>query len=141
MNEHPPAGFEEVPHTADLELHVWGEDLPSLFRQAVRGMYQLLDIQEDSRGEEAFHRNLSLEAMDEEGLLVRLLEELLYLAAEEGQAFRIDSLTISPDWTLRASLSGRQIAGFRRDIKAVTYHNLEIFSTEDGREVNIVFDI
>ena len=141
MNATQTAGFEEVPHTADLELHVWGEDMTTLFRQAASGMFQLLDVKEDPRGEQTIRRDLSLQAMDEEGLLVQLLEELLYLAVEKGLAFRIDSLTISPDMTLQASLTGREIEGFRRDIKAVTYHNLEIRSTEDGLEVDIVFDI
>jgi SHS2 domain-containing protein len=140
MSKIKTAGFEEVPHTADVELHVWGEDLPTLFRQAAQGMFQLLGIEEDSQ-EESIHRDLSLEAMDNEGLLILFLEELLYHIAEENIAYSIDQLSISPDNKLNASLSGREIAGYRRDIKAVTYHYLDIRRYQGGLEVNIVFDI
>ncbi len=140
MSKIKTAGFEEVPHTADVELHVWGEDLATLFRQAAQGMFQLLGIEEDSQ-EESIHRDLSLEAMDNEGLLILFLEELLYHIAEENIAYSIDQLSISPDNKLNASLVGRKIAGYRRDIKAVTYHYLDIRRYEGGMEVNIVFDI
>ncbi len=141
MIENKRAGFEELPHTADLEIRVWGEDLVSLFRQAAAGMIQLSGVEELEEGISSVQQNISLEAMDFEGLLILFLEELLYRLTEDYMVYEIQELSISSEYTLKAKLTGAQIKSYQRDIKAVTYHNLNIRSSADGYEVNIVFDI
>ena len=37
-------GYEEVEHTADIALRVWGEDYQDLLRQAADGLYALMGI-------------------------------------------------------------------------------------------------
>ncbi len=135
------AGFEEVAHTADLEIRVWGKDLVSLFKQAAVGMLHLSGVEELEEGISFVKQNITLEAMDYEGLLILFLEELLYRLTEEYMIFEVGKLSISSEFTLKAQLKGTQIKSYQRDIKAVTYHNLNIRSTPQGYEVNIVFDI
>ena len=135
------AGFEELAHTADLEIRVWGEDLVSLFRQAAAGMTQLSGVEGLTEGISSVQQNISLKAMDIEGLLILFLEELLYRLTEDYMAYEIKKLSISSKYTLKAELTGAQIKSYQRDIKAVTYHNLNIRNTAEGYEVNIVFDI
>ncbi len=141
MTKNKRAGFEELAHTADLEIRVWGEDLVSLFRQAAAGMIQLSGVEELAEGISSVQQNISLEAMDIEGLLILFLEELLYRLTEDYMVYEIQKLSISSEYTLKAKLTGAQIKSYQRDIKAVTYHNLNIRNTADGYEVNIVFDI
>jgi len=141
MIENKRAGFEELAHTADLEIRVWGEDLGSLFRQAAAGMIQLSGVEGLTEGISSVKQNISLEAMDFEGLLILFLEELLYRLTEDYMVYEIRKLSISSEYTLKAKLKGAQIKSYQRDIKAVTYHNLNIRTTADGYEVNIVFDI
>ncbi len=141
MIKNKRAGFEELAHTADLEIRVWGEDLVSLFRQAAAGMIQLSGVEELAEGISSVQQNISLEAMDIEGLLILFLEELLYRLTEDYMVYEIQELSISSEYTLKAKLTGAQIKSYQRDIKAVTYHNLNIRNTADGYEVNIVFDI
>jgi len=38
----PLAGYQEIAHTADWELHVWAPDMPALLEQAARGTYALM---------------------------------------------------------------------------------------------------
>jgi SHS2 domain-containing protein len=141
MIENKKSGFEELAHTADLEIRAWGEDMVSLFRQAAAGMIQLSGVEGLAEGISSVKQNISLKAMDYEGLLILFLEELLYRLTEDYMVYEIQKLSITSDYTLKAKLKGAQIKSYQRDIKAVTYHNLNIRSSADGYEVNIVFDI
>jgi SHS2 domain-containing protein len=135
------AGFEEVPHTADLEIKVWGQDLESLFESAAAGMFHLCGIEDLDQGISSVKQSITLEAMDYEGLLILFLEELLYRITEDYMFYQIDSLVIDSEYSLKAKIAGTQIHSYQRDIKAVTYHNLNILRTDQGYQVNIVFDI
>jgi SHS2 domain-containing protein len=141
MGNNKSAGFEEVSHTADLEIRVWGKDLESLFRQSAAGMVHLSGVEDLVEGISSVKQTISLEAMDYEGLLILFLEELLYRLTEDYMIYDIQKLSISTEYTLKANLKGSQIKSYQRDIKAVTYHNLNVRTTADGYEVHIVFDI
>ena len=134
-------GFEEVSHTADLEIKVWGMDLSSLFVAAAEGMFHLSGLEDSEEGFSAMQEDISLNAMDGEGLLILFLEELLYRLTEEYMLFDVVKITIKDNFSLEAKLRGTQIKSYQRDIKAVTYHKLNIRETENGYSVNIVFDI
>jgi SHS2 domain-containing protein len=135
------AGFEEVSHTADLEIRVQAKDLESLFRQAASGMFYLCGVEEVEKGISSVKQSISLEAMDYEGLLILFLEELLYRLTEDYMYYEIGKINIDSEFSLKAKLKGTQIKSYQRDIKAVTYHNLNIQRTDEGYAVNIVFDI
>jgi len=138
MTVNSSAGFQERPHTADWELHVWAPDLANLLVQAASGMYALSGVRWQPGPRQT--RRLALFAPDMEGLLVRFLQELLYLSEVEGVAF--DDLDVQiEDSELRAVLHGAPIAGLDKEIKAVTYHNLRIERTSFGLETHIVFDV
>ena len=66
-------GFEEIAHTADLEIRVWGSDMVSIFRQAVAGMIQLLGVEDLNGGISSVKQTIKLEAMDYEGLRLESL--------------------------------------------------------------------
>ncbi len=125
-------------HTADWELEVWGPDMQALFGEAARGMYELMGVKisEDSR----CHRRLELLADDREQLLVSFLGELLFLAEAEDLAFDGFLLQVD-DTSLVARLEGGSILSRSKEIKAVTYHRLEIEETERGLETSIIFDV
>jgi len=135
----PKFGFREHEHTADWELEVWAPDLPNLLEQAARGMYALagLELERDSPQE----RSMALHAIDEEGLLVRFLSELLWLEQEGKLGFDRFSINVDNELNLRAELCGGLIVNLDKEIKAVTYHNLKVEHTPQGLHVNIVFDV
>ncbi len=135
------SGFEEVSHTADLEIKVQAPDLESLFRGAANGMFYLCGVEDFEKGISSVSQSITLDAMDYEGLLILFLEELLYRLTEDYMVYEIGKINIDKEFSLKAQLNGTQIKSYQRDIKAVTYHNLNIQRTEDGYAVNIVFDI
>jgi SHS2 domain-containing protein len=135
---HPPPGHREIEHTADWELEVWAPDLPVLMEEAARGMYELMgvEVSEESR----CHRQIELLADDREQLLVSFLGELLFLVEDEDLAFDGFLLKVD-DTSLVARLEGGSIVSRSKEIKAVTYHRLEISETKRGLETSIIFDV
>jgi SHS2 domain-containing protein len=134
----PSAGFREIAHTADWELEVWAPELPGLFEQAARGMYSLMDVHLQPIRRQS--RRLKLSAADGESLLVGFLDELLYIQGADWLAFDVFQIEIT-DWNLWASLEGAPLESLGKEIKAVTYHQLNIKFDERQLMVRIVFDV
>lgn len=142
MNEKKIAGkgtgYQEVTHTADWALRVWAPDLNALLLVASEGMYALSEIKySDLPGNTVI---FSVRGIDAESLLVEFLSELVYLADVENLG--VESMTLErTGFSLEVRGVGKQIRHRKKEIKAVTYHNLKIVKTEMGYETVIVFDV
>lgn len=132
-------GYREIEHTADWELEVWAPNLSTLLEQAARGMYTLAGTHLQPGPRKI--KQLSLNSLDAESLLVDFLDELLWLGEDEGMAFEQFKISIQNNSSLDAVLVGALIAQQTKEIKAVTYHNLRIIKSLRGLEVRIVFDV
>lgn len=134
----PASGYKEIAHTADWALHVWGPDFNSLVATAAKGMYSLMDIEgiEEPRTRHAVEVN----GPDDESLLVMFLNELLFLLEQKRQVYDQIELNLAPN-KLIARLEGAPITRQSKEIKAATFHNINIESTLNGLEVTIVFDV
>jgi len=132
------SGYREIEHTADWELQAWAPDLVGLLEQAARGMYALSGAQLAREPREPV--SFSLPAEDHERLVVSFLSELLWLSEQEGLGFDVFDLSFANDQLL-VRLTGAPIVAQTKEIKAVTYHNLVISRTDQGLQVNIVFDV
>ncbi len=117
---------------------MWAPDLPGLMEEAARGLFELMgvEVSEETR----CHRQLEIGADDREQLLVSFLEELLFIADSEDLAFDGFLLNLV-DTNLLARLEGGFIVSRTKEIKAVTYHYLEISETRRGLKTSIVFDV
>lgn len=133
-----PYRYQEVEHTADRALHVWGAKLVDLFAGAALGMYGLMA---DLDGLVATTwREVRLEGWDRESLLVAWLNELLYLTEQERLLFLDCSITSLTDTTLVARVRGVPGAATRVSIKAATFHDLALVRDGDGWSTVITFD-
>ena len=133
-----PNGYKEIDHTADLALKVWGNDFFDLLENAAEGMYELMGIREKpgSQAENSFQ----IENDQKESILVDFLSECLYLAEMENHRFTSFSFKESKkEITVKAQ--GSVIKTIDRNIKAVTFHNLEIKKKSRGFETTITFDV
>jgi len=131
-------GFEELPHTADLALRIWAYDLPGLFVEAARGLNVLSGVQLSDKPIQC--QTLDIESEDSESLLVAFLTELVYLAEQNNMAFDKIDLSIKNN-RLHAELQGSPLVSITKNIKAVTFHNLQIQRIPSGLQVEIVFDV
>ena len=138
MNE-ANEGFEEIEHTADVALHVWGEDIAGLFANAARGMAWLLA--DPAKVEVTTEESIELEAYDAETLLVSWLGELLYLHEREEVLFTEFDLEEVTETHLRGVARGGPMDEPRHSIKAVTFSEMDIQPSDRGLETNVVFDV
>ena len=133
-----PANFVEVEHTADWAIRVRGTTLPDLFVNAATGMYSLVA---DLSFAPTVEREIVVKGMDAEALLVNWLNELIYHTEMDGEVFcefRVESFQPTH---LRATVRAGRGIELKKEIKAVTFHNLQIVSTDSGYEVTVVFDV
>lgn len=137
--EVPNSGYQEIEHTADTALFVWGPDLPAIFIEAAKGINLLMGMQIDQERRDNF--SISLTADEAETLLVNFLEEIIFLGEHEGVGFDEFTVKIDGEYCLAAELQGAAITQKAKEIKAVTFHNLDIKPTDSGYEVTIVFDV
>jgi SHS2 domain-containing protein len=132
------SSWREIEHTADWALEVWGRDRADLFRNAALGMAGLL------RGRPSGARKrtrILLEAPDTETLLVDWLTELLFWLEEGDLVLEDVKIEEIGETSLIGQATGVGGTDLVRHIKAVTYNELAIRSTEEGLKTTIVFDV
>ncbi len=135
--------FEVFDHTADIGIVAYGSDINELFANAALGLFSLM-VDVDDLKEDVEHV-VELSADDDEGLLVEWLNELIYIFDVERLAFKrfkIEELTRS---TMKARCFGEKIHPQKhrimREIKAATYHMLQISKQDGLYKARIIFDI
>jgi SHS2 domain-containing protein len=128
----------EIEHTADAAIMVSADDLKSLFLAAATGMYSIAGAQYDASGRK-LKKELNISEIDSETLLVSFLNELLFLL-ENGIFFNEFNLEFQAG-ELKGTLRGFPVISIEREIKAVTFNNLQIKKTNEIFSTQIVFDI
>jgi SHS2 domain-containing protein len=131
--------FEILEHTADIGIIAYGENLREAFSSAAKGMFSL--ITDPGKVKEEEHREIELEAVDRESLLVAWLNELIYLFDAENMLFSSFDITRLSDTRLKATARGEKADSSRHTIKmgikAATYHMLEV----EENSIRVLFDI
>jgi len=134
--------FEVIDHTADIGIIARGSDLPVLFCNAAAGMLSLLTDVDTLRPD--ISREIRLEAADIESLLVQWLNDLLYIIYTEKLVLCKFDILIDGN-RLAARCAGQELDlkdhRFRREIKAATYHDLEVAERDGEYSAKIIFDI
>jgi len=140
VTSHPQIAFEEIEHTADRALKIYGQNLEELLINAARGLNSLMSADEVPNST-VITKSIELDAIDAESLLVEWLSELAYWAEAEMLVFsKFDLQNITPTH-VKTKIYGRRVTQMEKHIKAVTYHNLEIVKTETGLTATVVFDV
>ena len=132
--------FEEVEHTADKALRIFGTNLTDLLLNAAAGLTHLMaaDVSEIATEIEKF---IDLDAIDAERRLVEWLSAVAYCAESELLVFKKFRIQEATATHLQAKIFGGKTSMLEKHIKAVTYHNLKIITTSQGLEATIVFDV
>lgn len=122
-------------------MKVRGRTFQELFGDALRGMNSILKSFIEGRGKKT-RREIAVEAADRSALLVDFLNEALALSLIHREIYTEVMFRELSETFLRAGLVGVGVYEFDEDIKAVTYHEVEIKKNENGEwGTAIVFDI
>lgn len=145
-------GVRELDHTADLGIEIEGSTREAIFRRAAEGMFALMweeteaglrpDETESAGADVREEHRITLRAKTADTLLARWLQELLYL---------YDAERLVPDEVEFGSLSDTDLVArvelYRseeapaREIKGVTYHDLEVLPVGDAWRARVIFDV
>lgn len=133
--------FEILEHKADLKIRVFGRTKEELFEDALLAMNEGLKPKIKLLAKKT-KRTIKIASSDLSMLLVDFLSEVLYLTQVNKEIYVVAQFKKFSDAELEAELVGKKVARFGEDIKAVTYHNLEVRQKEDGTwEAVVLFDI
>lgn len=132
--------FEILEHKADLKLRVFGGDLKKLFQNAVFALAVNQKGDSDFEGE-SLKKEIKIESSNINNLLVDFLNEVLYLSDIEERVFPEIEFKKINEKGLEAVASGYKYDNLKIEIKAATYHGLEIKKENDEFVAEIVFDV
>ena len=135
--------YETFDHTADIGIRAFGRTVEEVFANAAYALFdQLTDLRKVGDGA---IQEISVEGADREDLLIRWLGELLFLCQGRGYLFKEFSILHLDSNFLRAIARGEIFDPsrhrFKTEIKAVTYHQVEVKLKDKGWEGKVVFDI
>ena len=135
--------FKILDHTADVGLEVRADDLASLFNNAARGMFSIIASIENIQPTEQFPLEVTAENLED--LLVNWLSELLYLFSTKMVLFSRFEIIEIDDHHIRAKALGQPIDqsshNLYTEIKAVTYHELQVRKLDHGWIARVIFDV
>lgn len=140
--------FRLVEHTADISVEVNAHTLQDLFITSAEAYYNVVGtFNDDLHLHEELEVNLT--STNIEYLLIEFLGEINYqLNVKHNFCGKIFSLNLGKNNNgvfLDCRLGSRKIDAesdiLKEEIKAVTYHNINIRKTDNGLKVTIVFDI
>ncbi|MGC8787038.1 MAG: archease [Anaerolineae bacterium] len=131
--------YEQLEHTADLALRIYGQDLRELFANAAFAMFsQLADIEHIGT---SIIRQVAVEGVDYESLLVNWLNELLYLHDTKREVYASFDIHELVPYQLKATVRGDKNQEIHTVIKGATYHDLAIVQTAEGYTAIVIFDV
>ena len=132
--------YEILPHTADLKIRVFGRTKKELFLNALLAMAS--GFRSKLKTQSAKRKTIKIKSSDLGGLLVEFLSEILYLIQVNKEVYTNVKFKKFSDTELEAELTGQKVERFGEDIKAVTYHNLDIHQKKDRTwQATVLFDI
>jgi len=135
--------YSILEHPADLGIEARGNTLREAFEEAAVGLTSVI-VDLDNVGV-MIDRILTVEARDVESLLVKWLSELLYLYDGEGFLCKEVHIQQFSPARMEAKVRGEWYAEGKHhtklDVKAITYHQLEIKEDPSGGSVRVYLDI
>jgi len=137
------SGFRILEHPADLGIEGSGGTLAKAFEGCARGLVSI--FVDPSSVRTLAERRITLTALDADQLLVKWLEEVLYLYDGGGFIVRKPTITNLTDTNLEATLRGESFDPKRHrsrlDVKAITYHQLLIRRRAGSFVASVYVDI
>jgi len=130
--------------TADTAFAAYGKDLNELFVNAALAMFEIMIRTEQIKPE--IEKKVEIETKDLKSLLFEWLNELLFFFGSENLAFsKFDVKIDEKKLKLKARCFGENIKPekheIKTEVKACTYHRMEINKDNDKWRAQVIVDI
>ncbi len=138
--------YELLEHTADIGIKIKGRDLKGLFKNTALSMFDII-AEQKTRTKNLKPRTQEIivkqKADDLEELFVNWLNELLSLSATKELIFSDFKIKKLDKKNIEAIAQGEDIKNYKvnTEIKAATYHQLQIKDTGSGWQAEVIFDV
>uniref|UniRef100_A0A8C9DRD1 Protein archease n=1 Tax=Prolemur simus TaxID=1328070 RepID=A0A8C9DRD1_PROSS len=137
--KYPPVNrkYEYLDHTADVQLHAWGDTLEEAFEQCAMAMFGYMT---DTGTVEPLQTiEVETQGDDLQSLLFHFLDEWLYkFSADEFFIPRVrKGFSFFTEWGEEFSLSKHPQG---TEVKAITYSAMQVYN-EEKPEVFVIIDI
>jgi len=135
--------YRELEHTGDLRLEIRAFSWESLLKNAVTALTDSITTVQSVRALQT--KNLELKAEDLSSLFIQLLKAILLYFETEGFLTQRLEIVACTAQELKAIAWGETYSPERHplktEIKAVTYHQLEVKRTWWGWRARVVLDV
>ena len=138
--------YELLDHTADVIIRAYGKDWSEVFSSLGQALFAaMLDI---SAVEPKECRNIEVESDSLEELVVDFLNELLVFKDAENLAFSTFDIEVKEKgnkWVVTGKVCGEKIDREKHqpegEVKAVSYHLLEVGEVEGKKYAQVTLDL
>ena len=141
MFKKPP--YELIDHTADFGLEIFGPDETALFEEAATALFELVTDPAALNAENS--RDIEVKGDDWPDLMVNWLRELLYLWSGREMLVCRTQIDSFSENALSASIAfdpfDPDVHIIKNEIKAVTYHQIQVIPGPKGWEATVIFDV
>jgi SHS2 domain-containing protein len=135
-------GFREVDHSGDVGIDVWGATLADLLANATRGLCTLMTWNTVAR---SCSRSIEVEAASPQDLVVDWLSAVILASATHAELYAAAEVVVAEDVVARGVVFGEPINAVRHalrfDVKAATYHGMQMEKTASGYRARVIFDL
>ncbi|MCX7770369.1 MAG: archease [Proteobacteria bacterium] len=135
--------FQVFDTTGDVGINVFGNNLKEIFEQAAIGLFSFFTDLESI--EENIIKTVSIDAESYENLLIKWLNELIFLFDVEGFIGKRVKINNLNEKSLTAKIMGDLFDEKKHSqgilIKAATYHKLKLEKKNKVWSASILFDI
>ncbi len=135
--------YRQIDHTADFGIQVFGCEARDLFENAAFALFHLITDYKTLKGR--YQQTITVEGEDWPDLMVNWLRELLYawtgrdILVKQAEITTLSEYSLSAELTLDPYDPAHHV--IKHEIKAVTYHQIQVQKTLAGWEAMIIFDV
>jgi SHS2 domain-containing protein len=130
-------------HTADFGIQAFGKTMEQVFENAAFAISDLITDTDILQG--AHSQTISVTGYDRDDLMVNWLREILYLWNGMGMLVKQTSVKEVTESRLKADITydlyDKDRHEIKNEIKAITYHQLEVNRNKDGWFANFILDV
>jgi SHS2 domain-containing protein len=136
--------FKEIDHSGDVGIEARGADAVAALENATRGLLSLM-VREPGKVLPRVERSIAIDAPGDGDLVVDWLSEVITAVSTHGEVYGTVEIRRTGPHSVRGVLRGEPIDearhGLRFEVKAATYHGLEVDSSKKGCRIRVIFDL